>query len=217
MMVKASMNEAEIIERRRLAPPPGEDFWLFAYGSLMWNPGFRYLESHPALVRGYHRAFCVHSVHYRGTPARPGLVLGLDRGGACRGRAYKVAAVDGKRVTDYLHEREMITGIYEPRWLKVLLLPASGSPMEVPSSPASAGRTAATPRSVRAAAYIVDRRHKEYAGKLAPAEVAERIRQGTGSAGSNVAYLENTVRHLDELGVVDCPLHGLLKLVETKR
>src|SRR5262245_52232481 len=114
------MNEADLIERRRLMPPPGEDFWVFAYGSLMWNRGFRYLESRPALVRGYHRAFCVYSVHYRGTPARPGLVLGLDRGGSCRGRAYKVAAVDGKSVTDYLHEREMITSIYEPLWLKVL-------------------------------------------------------------------------------------------------
>jgi cation transport regulator ChaC len=71
------MSERDLIERRRLSPPPGEDFWVFAYGSLMWNPGFPFLESHPALVRGYHRSFCVESTHYRGTKEKPGLVLGL--------------------------------------------------------------------------------------------------------------------------------------------
>jgi cation transport protein ChaC len=69
------MSERDLIERRRLSPPPGEDFWVFAYGSLMWNPGFPFLESHPALVRGYHRSFCVESTHYRGTKEKPGLVL----------------------------------------------------------------------------------------------------------------------------------------------
>ena len=90
----------------------------------MWNPGFPFLESHPALVRGYHRSFCVESTHYRGTKEKPGLVLGLDRGGACRGRAYKVCRTQGKTVTDYLHEREMLSGIYEPRWLKATLHPS---------------------------------------------------------------------------------------------
>src|SRR5262249_16395134 len=111
-----AMKEQELMERRRLSPPPGEDFWIFAYGSLMWNPGFTFLESHPALVRGYHRSFCVESTHYRGTKERPGLVLGLDRGGACRGRAYKVCRTQGKTVTAYLHERELRSGIYQPRW-----------------------------------------------------------------------------------------------------
>ena len=205
------MSEKDIIERRRLSPPPGEDFWIFAYGSLMWNPGFAFLESHPALVRGYHRAFCVESTHYRGTRERPGLVLGLDRGGACRGRAYKVCRTQGKTVTDYLHEREMLSGIYEPRWLKATLLPAVGSPMEVPQAQA-----APPPRVVKAAAYVVDRRHEGYR-RLPSGQMVERILQGSGSNGTNVAYLENTVRHLDELGVADCPLHDLLRLVATRR
>jgi len=205
------MNEREVIERRRLSPPAGEDFWVFAYGSLMWNPGFPFLESHPGLLRGYHRSFCVVSEHYRGTKERPGLVLGLDRGGACRGRAYRVAAAHGKTVGDYLHEREMLTGIYEPRWLKVRLLPAAGSPMEMTGR---GGSTAA--RTVMAAAYVADRRHGQYC-RLALDEIAARILQGVGSAGTNVAYLENTVRHLDELGIVEGPLHDLLRRVEARR
>jgi glutathione-specific gamma-glutamylcyclotransferase len=207
------MSEQELIEQRRLSPPPGEDFWVFAYGSLMWNPGFAFLESHPALVRGYHRSFCVESTHYRGTAEKPGLVLGLDRGGACRGRAYKVCRTQGKTVTDYLHEREMLSGIYEPRWLKATLLPAVGSPMEVPSTRAS---PRPPPPIVKAAAFVVDRSHLSYR-RWRPERIAEQILQGVGTMGSNVAYLENTVRHLDELGVTDCPLHDLLRLVTTRR
>jgi len=207
------MREQDLIERRRLSPPPGEDFWIFAYGSLMWNPGFVFLESHPALVRGYHRSFCVESTHYRGTTEKPGLVLGLDRGGACRGRAYKVCRTQGKTVSDYLHEREMLSGIYEPRWLKATLLPAVDSPMEVPpkrNAPRSPSRV------VTAAAYVVDRLHEGYR-RLRPERIAEQILQGIGTKGTNVAYLENTVRHLDELGVADCPLHDVLRLVAARR
>jgi len=207
------MREHDLIERRRLSPPPGEDFWIFAYGSLMWNPGFAFLESHPALVRGYHRSFCVESTHYRGTKEKPGLVLGLDRGGACRGRAYMVCRTQGKTVSDYLHEREMLSGIYEPRWLKATLLPAAGSPMEVPPTRNS---PRARPRVVTAAAYVVDRRHPQYR-RLPPERIADQIQQGSGTTGTNVAYLENTVRHLDELGVADGPLHDLLRLVAARR
>jgi cation transport protein ChaC len=207
------MKEQELIERRRLSPPPGEDFWVFAYGSLMWNPGFPFLESHPALVRGYHRSFCVESTHYRGTKEKPGLVLGLDRGGACRGRAYKVCRTQGKTVTDYLHEREMLSGIYEPRWLKSTLHPTAGSPMEVPSTQDS---PRPPPRVVEAAAFVVDRRHESYR-RWQPERIAEQILQGVGTKGTNIAYLENTVRHLDELGVADCPLHDVLRLVAAQR
>jgi glutathione-specific gamma-glutamylcyclotransferase len=207
-----SPEEAALIERRRLNPPAGEDFWVFAYGSLMWRPGFNFLDRQAALLRGYHRAFCVISHHYRGTVDRPGLVLGLDRGGACRGRAYKVCRTQGKTVSDYLHEREMLSGIYEPRWLKVTLLPAAGSPMEVPPTRDSPR----PPHVVTAAAYVVDRRHEGYR-RLPPERIAAQILQGVGSTGTNVAYLENTVRHLDELGVADCPLHDVLRLVAARR
>ncbi len=186
------MSERDLIEKRRLQLPADEDFWVFAYGSLMWRPGFPFRESQPALLRGYHRAFCVLSFHYRGTAQRPGLVLGLDRGGSCRGRAFRVAATDGRSVADYLHEREMITGVYDPRWL----------PVEVPG------------RRVLAATYLVDPQHEQYAGKLGDTAAVKLIRQGQGHSGSNLEYLENTVRHLDDLGIADCPLHRLLRLAE---
>jgi len=154
----------------------------------------------------------VESTHYRGTREKPGLVLGLDRGGACRGRAYKVCRTQGKTVADYLHEREMLSGIYEPRWLKATLLPAADSPMEVPPERG----TRRLSRVVKAAAYVVDRTHEGYR-RLPPERIAAQILQGVGSNGTNIAYLENTVRHLDELGVADCPLHDVLRLVAARR
>jgi len=182
-------SEDELIRARELRPPEGCDFWVFAYGSLMWRPGFEFAEARPALLRGYHRAFCISSTHYRGTPERPGLVLGLDRGGACRGRAYRIAAQRAKPVARYLHEREMLSGVYEPRWVRVV---------------SDAG-------SLTAVTYVADRAHPHYAGKLAPESIVAIIRQGVGTAGSNIDYLANTVRHLDELGIADGPLHRLLR------
>jgi glutathione-specific gamma-glutamylcyclotransferase len=186
--------ESDLIRARELKPPHGCDFWIFAYGSLMWRPGFEFIEARPALLKGYHRAFCISSTHYRGSQDKPGLVLGLDRGGACRGRAYCIAAEKAVPVARYLHEREMVSGVYEPRWLRVA--------------------TAQGP--LTAATYVADRTHPEYAGKLPTARMVELIRQGIGTAGSNLDYLVNTVRHLDELGIVDGPLHRLLREVQGK-
>ncbi len=187
-----SPEEAALVERRRLNPPSGEDFWVFAYGSLMWRPGFEFLDRQPALLRGYHRAFCVISHHYRGTAEKPGLVLGLDRGGACRGRAFRVAAAEADHVIGYLHNREMITGVYDPRWL-----------------------TVETPLGIcRAAAFVVDRNHEQYAGKLSARQTADYIAQGVGVMGTNLDYLRSTVAHLDELGIGDGALHRLLRIVE---
>ena len=169
-----------------------EGIWVFAYGSLMWDPGFAHLEVAPALLIGYHRSFCIYSVVYRGTPERPGLVLGLDHGGSCRGRAYRVAAAAAGEVLDYLHEREMIHDVYRRKLLPVRL----------------GGRT------VRAYTYVVDRSGRHYAGKLGLARAAEIIRRGAGSTGSNRAYLQNTVNHLDALGITDGHLHRLLEVVE---
>ena len=160
----------------------------------MWRPGFEFLEARPALLRGYHRAFCVRSTHYRGTPDRPGLVLGLDRGGACRGRAFLIAADEAQAAARYLHARELITGVYEPRWCRV-----------------------ETPRGrVRAVAYVADREHIEYVGKLAERRIVRMIRRSSGVSGSNRDYLANTVAHLDELGIGDGPLHRLQRLVEAR-
>ena len=176
---------------RRLKPPPGEDFWVFGYGSLMWHPGFPHLEVRPALVHGYHRHFCVYSHLYRGTPGRPGLVLGLDRGGSCHGLAYRVPAAEAETAVAYLHEREMVTAVYDPRWLHL--------------------HTAQAP--ITAAAFVADRAHENYAGRLTPAEVVELIVQGSGETGACLEYLENTVRHLNALGLRDQTLRHLLRLV----
>jgi cation transport protein ChaC len=174
-------------------PPPadGSDVWIFAYGSLMWDPGFPYEEARPALLKGYHRALCLYSTRYRGTPEKPGLVLGLDRGGACRGIAYRVAARHVDEAMKYLWEREMVTRAY--RCSAVTIHLATGA--------------------VKARAFIVDRKHKPYAGKLSADELAQLVAQGHGQRGPCRAYLENTVRHLDQLGVPDKGLHDLLQKV----
>jgi glutathione-specific gamma-glutamylcyclotransferase len=186
------MNDAPLIESRRLVAPKGA-FWVFGYGSLMWKPEFPFVKAEPALLRGWHRAFCVWSVHYRGTVEKPGLVLGLDRGGACRGRAFLIAPHHAADVANYLHEREMVTGVYEPRYVTIEL--ASG-------------------KKTSAATFLADRHHSQYAGKLDPSKLIRIIREGHGSAGSNLDYLRNTVRHLDELGIADGPLHRVLDQAE---
>ena len=104
------------------------DLYVFAYGSLMWDPGFRFVERRRGLLRGYHRAFCIYSHHYRGTPQNPGLVLGLAPGGACRGIVYRVAPADDKEVRAYLWEREIGNdGVYVEKHLPVLLDGDDGS------------------------------------------------------------------------------------------
>lgn len=173
---------------------PGGDIWIFGYGSLMWRPDFPHAETQPALVRGYHRSLCVYSVRYRGTSEYPGLVLGLDRGGSCRGRAFRVRGADAPAVMDYLDEREMINKVYAPTWLKT----------ELPD------------RTVEAYGFVVRRDHVQYSGKLSPEKTAELVVQGCGSRGPCLDYLRNTVRHLDELGIADGPMHAILREAERR-
>ncbi len=161
--------------------------WIFAYGSLIWRPGFPYLEAVPARLLGYHRSLCVYSHVHRGTPERPGLVLGLDRGGSCRGLAFRIDAEREAEVLAYLDQREMVTSVYVRRRL----------PIAMPQ-----GR-------VPAWCYVVRRDHVQYAGKLPTARWLELIRHSVGQSGRNVEYVINTVRHLEELGVIDRPLRDL--------
>jgi len=170
-----------------------EDLWVFAYGSLMWRPDFPFVEVLPATLYGYHRAFCITSTHYRGTTEKPGLVLGLDRGGMCIGRLYRIGPSDAADVAEYLHQRELITGCYVPK--RVSLRLQDGSHTE--------GLT-----------YVADRTHYQYAGKLAEQAIAAIVRHSTGVMGSNRDYLRNTVQHLEEMGIGDTSLHRILKLVE---
>jgi cation transport protein ChaC len=168
-----------------------QDLWIFGYGSLMWRPGFAFLEVQPARLHGFHRSFCVYSWHHRGTRERPGLVLGLDRGGSCLGRAYRVAAGDAEAVIQYLDEREMVTAVYRP----------VQHPVRLPGA------------TVHARAYVVDRGHPQYAGKLALEDQARHIAGARGISGVNTEYLASTVAHLDEMGIVDGPLHQVWKLL----
>lgn len=165
----------------------GQDLWIFGYGSLMWNPGFPHAEAQPALLRGYHRAFCVYSSRYRGTPERPGLVLGLDRGGACKGVAFRVPAAELALALHYLWEREMTNRTYHLRAVSVRI-------------PVGA---------VAARAFVVDRTHQNYAGRLSLDETARLIIQGIGARGPCRQYLENTVAELRRLGQLDGPIHRL--------
>lgn len=172
--------------------PEGEDFWVFAYGSLMWQPGFAYLEARPALLRGYHRSFCIYSHYYRGTPSQPGLVLGLNGGGSCRGIAFRVTADQERAVRDYLDERELVSYAYRPRFLRV----------ELPGGAV-----------VRAYSFVADRHHHQYAGEPDIERAAAMIMMAAGCAGLNRDYLINTVRHLEKEGFVDRRLHCLLQRV----
>lgn len=171
---------------------PGRDLWIFTYGSLMWQPGFTYEEAAAALLRGWHRSFCLKSTSYRGSKEKPGLVLGLDRGGACRGLAYRVAAAKIDETVAYLRERETPREVYFFREVEVRL----------------------ADRSVRAHTFVVNRRFETYTGRLSPEETARYIIQGHGNRGSNRDYLASTVAHLDQLGIGDGPLHRLLRRVE---
>lgn len=169
-----------------------EDLWVFGYGSLMWRPGFAFVERVPARVIGLHRSLCVYSFGHRGTPEKPGLVLGLDRGGACRGIAYRVAVSARATTLDYLRERELMAGIYVYiEAMRTILL--AGNPA----------------RSVRALCYVVDRSHSQYAGRLTLEQQLHHVRQGHGVSGANRDYVLETVAALEALGVRDRDLHLL--------
>ena len=168
-----------------------EPFWVFGYGSLMWNPGFPFEECCPALLRGYHRAFCVYSHHYRGTPDRPGLVLGLDRGGSCRGIAFRVADADAAAVRAYLDERELVSYAYRPKRLMINL----------------------DDRRVRCLTFVADPQHAQYAGDIDVERAADIIVGAQGCAGLNRDYLIHTIRRLEREGFVDASLHDLLERV----
>src|SRR5271169_5510543 len=154
------------------------ELWVFGYGSLMWRPGFAHLERIPARLIGLHRALCVFSFVHRGTPERPGLVLGLDHGGMCRGVAYRVAAANRAETVDYLRSREQVTSVYLETMRQIELEDAAK-------------------RRVRALCYIVDRSHVQYAGRLTHAERLHHLRQGYGRSGANRDYVLETVRALE--------------------
>lgn len=173
----------------------GGTLWVFGYGSLMWRPGFPFDEQARALLLGRHRRLCVVSRHHRGTAERPGLVMGLDRGGSCRGIAYRVPAAEAAATLAYLDEREIAHyPVYRRAVLPVLLDPSDGGPR----------------RRVSAVTYVVDRGDPDYAGHLAVERQAEIVGGARGLSGDNRDYLRSTVRHIRALGLRDPRLEAVL-------
>ena len=169
------------------------DLWVFGYGSLMWRPGFDADETCRARLDGWHRDFCVYSRHWRGTPERPGLVLGLDEGGSCRGLAFRVDGARAADVIEYLNERELVGYAYVARFLPVGL---------------DDGRV------VEAYTFVADSNHHHYAGQLPLEGAAAIIMDAEGQGGLNRDYLINTIRQLESDGLSEAGLHALLIEVE---
>jgi len=170
------------------------DLWVFGYGSLMWRPGFEYIERVRARLIGEHRALCVYSFVHRGTPEKPGLVLGLDRGGACRGIAFRVAENKSAATIAYLRAREQVTSVYREVMRSVWL------------------ENDARQR-VSALAYVVDRGHVQYAGRLSSAEQLRHVLQGHGQSGPNREYVLSTVKAIEAEGFRDRQLHQLAMML----
>ncbi len=184
------LSEAELAASRREALD-GVDLsrgvWLFGYGSLIWNPAFHFTDQRIGTIYGYHRRFCLWTQLGRGCPERPGLVLGLERGGSCRGVAYRVAPEAVEDELEVVWRREMVSGAYVPTWVTV--------------------HTADGP--VPAIAFVINHAHERYARYLPDEEVAEVIATASGRLGPCADYLMNTIEHLAELGIHDRPLERL--------
>ncbi len=172
--------------------PPTGAFWVFGYGSLMWQADFPFARKSRAMLYGYHRALCVYSWVYRGTEENPGLVFGLDRGGAVSGMAYRISDQHAGDVYALLHEREMVTAVYCPRWLDLRL-------------------TGGRPETVKALVFVANEMNEQYAGKLSEDELVRLTKAGHGSKGPCTEYVLNTADHLRECGIRDRRLERLAK------
>ncbi|MEM0909298.1 MAG: gamma-glutamylcyclotransferase [Pseudomonadota bacterium] len=168
--------------------------YVFGYGSLMWRPGFPFERRDHALIRGRHRSLCVYSFVHRGTPERPGLVMGLDRGGACRGVAFKIADADRDDVMAYLRAREQVTMVYLERTMSAELEDG---------------------RVVDAVTYVVDRNHQQYAGRLSHSAMLDQVRGAVGQSGPNEDYVTATADHLSSVGAPDPALNALAAALRT--
>ena len=175
---------------------PHGDLWVFGYGSLMWRPGFIYTFRCKAMLRGWRRSLCIYSHVYRGTWQKPGLVLGLDRGGACPGVAFRVAATTVEPTIRYLREREQATAVYLERMVPVTL--ESGE-------------------RVSALAFVADRLHPQYAGRLDRESMLGMVRAGRGQFGENATYVIETHDHLAAIGVRDRDLEWLAERLRAAR
>jgi glutathione-specific gamma-glutamylcyclotransferase len=197
ILSEAELSQADLPKAGLSQGDPSKgDLWVFGYGSLMWRPGFEFIEQVPARLIGEHRALCVYSFDHRGTPEKPGLVLGLDRGGACRGVAFRVAAAQRNHTVDYLRSREQTTSVYHEVMRSVWL------------------ENEARQR-VSALAYVVDRGHVQYAGRLSLSEQLRYVQQGHGRSGNNRDYVLATVKSIEKQGFRDKQLHQLALMLHS--
>ena len=186
---------AASLEETLKCKPTGSDWWVFAYGSLLWNPLFPFDDARTATLGGKHRRFCLWSLASRGTAEQPGLVLGLDRGGSCHGVVYRLPASSARGELALLWRREMVLGAYVPQWVTVR---CGGKP-------------------VVALAFIVDRKHRQYAGKLPMSVQADVLASAEGAFGSSFDYLEHARVALVTHGIVDPYLERLASMVARRR
>ena len=183
-----SMTENGLFPESRESPALNADLWVFAYGSLMWNPGFAYSARRKARLVGRTRRLCIWSHHYRGTPERPGLVFGLDRGGECHGVAFRVEPLLRAQTMEYLRKRELISNVYDE--------------LEAPAVLDSG-------ESVHVLAYVANAGHPQYAGRLEPTTTLEIVKGAAGLMGRNVDYVRSTHSELIQLGIPDAELDWL--------
>ena len=171
-----------------------EDLWVYAYGSLIWNPEFEFVEQRHSILRGHHRALCLWSRVNRGTPELPGLVFGLDRGGSCRGVSYRIRARDVPDSFKALWRREMATGAYHPRWL----------------------RCATDSGHVRALAFVMDRQNPGYVPDLTEEHAVEIVCRASGRYGPCIDYVVQTHQALEAAGIRDGRLARLAKRLQER-
>lgn len=185
--------DREATRRRTLAGREEGALWVFAYGSLIWDPGFLFDEVRTGTVNGFHRSFCLHSELGRGTPDKPGLMAGLDRGGECTGLVFRIARERVEAESKVIWRREMLMHAYAPRFVAVETLPGP----------------------VEALAFVVDPASPVYRPGLDPEETARRLATGAGMLGTSLAYVENLIEHLDAVGIEDrdlAHLYGLARV-----
>jgi cation transport protein ChaC len=189
--IQMRLLSADELATSRRAALAGADLsagvWLFGYGSLIWNPAFHFADRLTGRIWGYHRRFCLWTHLGRGRPERPGLVLGLERGGSCQGVVFHIAPESVEDELEIVWRREMLSGAYLPRWVEVLT---------------AVGR-------VRALAFVINPAHERYARLLTDDEIARAIATASGWLGPCADYLVNTVDHLAALGLHDRPLERL--------
>ena len=181
--------------RRALEPwQAGTPFWIFAYGSLMWNPEFAWDARHVATIRGYHRSFRIWSRINRGTPENPGLVLTLECGGSCRGLIYRISPDRVQEEMQRIWKREMTFGSYRPKWLNCVV-----------------GQ-----ETIKALAFTVNRACSGYAGRIPTEVMVEAIASARGRYGPAHDYLFKTIETLHVHGIRDERVEQLAGLVRAR-